>query len=161
MGNRAVITTKENYDNNGTGIYLHWNGGLDSVNAFLAYCKLKGYRAPETDNYGWSYLATTIGNYFGDGMSIGVDRVDQLDCNNWDNGVYFIENWHVVGRKYQPDYEQQHHELLDMLRDINKKQPEHMQVSDDELRKAAHTYKIEIGEEPEEPAILHVLDVVQ
>ena len=145
MGNRAVITTKENYDNNGTGIYLHWNGGLDSVNAFLAYCKLKGYRTPETDNYGWSYLATTIGNFFGDGMSIGVDRVDQLDCNNWDNGVYFIE----------------HYDLLDMLRDINKKQPEHMRVSDDELRKAAHTYKIEIGEEPEEPAILHVLDVVQ
>ena len=37
MGNRAVITTKENMDNNGIGIYLHWNGGRDSVRAFLKY----------------------------------------------------------------------------------------------------------------------------
>ena len=26
MGNRAVITTRENFDNNGVGVYLHWNG---------------------------------------------------------------------------------------------------------------------------------------
>lgn len=26
MGNRAVITTEENFENNGIGIYLHWNG---------------------------------------------------------------------------------------------------------------------------------------
>ena len=37
MGNRAVITTKENMYNNGVAIYLHWNGGRDSVEAFLEY----------------------------------------------------------------------------------------------------------------------------
>ena len=40
MGNRAIITTKKDFDNNGIGVYLHWNGGRDSVQAFLTYCKL-------------------------------------------------------------------------------------------------------------------------
>ena len=36
MGNRAVITAfndkfENNYDKNGIGIYLHWNGGRDSI----------------------------------------------------------------------------------------------------------------------------------
>lgn len=30
MGNRAVITTEEKQ----IGVYLHWNGGRDSVQAF-------------------------------------------------------------------------------------------------------------------------------
>lgn len=30
MGNRAVITTKENWAHGGVGVYLHWNGGRDS-----------------------------------------------------------------------------------------------------------------------------------
>jgi hypothetical protein len=63
MGNRAVITTKENYENNGIGIYLHWNGGRDSVNAFLAYCKLKRYRSPNEDNYGFARLCQVIGDF--------------------------------------------------------------------------------------------------
>ena len=55
MGNRAVITTQEYLTNPDTiGVYLHWNGGRDSVQAFLLYCKLKGYRPPETDCYGWA-----------------------------------------------------------------------------------------------------------
>ena len=31
MGNRAVITTEEKK----IGIYLHWNGGYDSVNGYV------------------------------------------------------------------------------------------------------------------------------
>lgn len=44
MGNRAVITTLQNYNNNGIGVYLHWNGGRDSVEGFLEYMKLKKHR---------------------------------------------------------------------------------------------------------------------
>ena len=33
MGNRAVITTRK--DLKDIGIYLHWNGGRDSVEGFL------------------------------------------------------------------------------------------------------------------------------
>lgn len=49
MGNRAIITTKKR----DLGVYLHWNGGRDSVGAFLEYCELRGFRAPDGDTYGW------------------------------------------------------------------------------------------------------------
>ena len=35
MGNRAVITTPDKK----IGVYLHWNGGRDSVEGFLQTCK--------------------------------------------------------------------------------------------------------------------------
>lgn len=136
MGNRAVITTRENFENGGIGIYLHWNGGRDSVEGFLTYCKLQGYREPTSDNYGWLYLATTIGNYFGDGLSAGIDEVKYLDCDNWDNGVYFIDGWDIVGREYFSGTEQDSYPLEDMLYRINEKQPEHMRLSDEEIKNA-------------------------
>lgn len=129
MGNRAVITTKANFENNGIGIYLHWNGGRDSVTAFLKYCELKGFRAPDDDNYGWARLAQVIANFFGgDGLSIGVDTVDRLDCDNGDNGVYFIKGWEIVGREYFNGNEQNCYPLNDMLADINNAQPESMRI---------------------------------
>ena len=129
MGNRAVITTKENMDNNGIGIYLHWNGGRDSVRAFLKYCELKGYRAPSEDNYGWARLCQVIGNFFGGGSSLGIDTVNHLDCNNFDNGVYLIEGWEIVGRMYFDGEEQDYYELIKMLRSINDCMPESERIT--------------------------------
>ena len=63
MGNRAVITTRENFENNGIGVYLQWNGGRDSVSAFLEYCRLRNFRPPEEDNYGWARLIQIIANF--------------------------------------------------------------------------------------------------
>lgn len=91
MGNRAVITTKENWRNGGVGIYLHWNGGRDSVEAFLKYCELKGFRSPSSDSYGMARLCQVIGNFFGGGLSVGIDTLWHLDCDNFDNGVYIID----------------------------------------------------------------------
>ena len=127
MGNRAVITTSKSTDiKNSTdiGIYLHWNGGRDSVQAFLKYCELKGYRSPEKDNYGWARLCQVIGNFFGGELSIGIDSCCSLDCDNWDNGVYIIKDWKTVGRKYFDGIEQDNYNLKDMLFDINEAQPE-------------------------------------
>lgn len=124
MGNRAVITTKSNFKHNGIGVYLHWNGGRDSVEAFLKYCALKGYRSPETDCYGWARLCQVIGNFFGGDTALGIDTLDHLDCANGDNGVYFIENWKIVGRKYQVGPEQHEYDLIDMLHEIDGTQPE-------------------------------------
>ena len=84
MGNRAVITTQNDIDNDGIGIYLHWNGGRDSIEPFLAFCKAKGYRSPDDDCYGYAYLCTTIGNFFKDGLSLGVNKLTQLHQNNHD-----------------------------------------------------------------------------
>lgn len=132
MGNRAVITTSTHtkpHASNDLGIYLHWNGGRDSVEAFLTYCKIQGYRTPETDCYGWVNLATVIGNFFNDGLSCGIDRCCRLDCDNGDNGVYVIKNWEIVDRKYF-DYgrEQNHHPPVDMLLEIDKSMPETMRL---------------------------------
>ena len=134
MGNRAVITTKENFDNNGIGVYLHWNGGRDSVNAFLTYCKMKGFRVPEKDNYGWARLVQVIANFFGGSLSIGIDDVCYLDCDNGDNGVYIIENWEIVGRKYFCDSEQNEYDLTEMLIAIDEAQPVSNQFGKDYLK---------------------------
>ena len=123
MGNRAVITTKENFENHGTGVYLHWNGGRDSVEAFLKYCDLKGYRSPDMDNYGWARLVQVIANFFGGTLCVGVDTVDRLDCDNGDNGVYLIKGWEIVGRKYLYYSEQKNHDLREMLCDIDASMP--------------------------------------
>ena len=129
MGNRAVITTKANMDNNGVGVYLHWNGGRDSVRAFLKYCELKGYRAPSEDNYGWARLCQVIGNFFGGSISLGIDTVNNLDCNNWDNGVYLIEGWEIVGRMYFEGEEQDEYDLVGMLKTINDSMPESERIT--------------------------------
>ena len=125
MGNRAVITTEENFKNNGIGIYVHWNGGRDSIEAFLKYCEIRKFRAPDEDCYGWARLAQVIANFFGmDGLSIGIDTVDHLDCDNFDNGVYLIKGWEIVGREYFTGAEQDDYPLGDMLKAIDETQPE-------------------------------------
>lgn len=124
MGNRAVITTK----NKDLGVYLHWNGGRDSVEAFLTYCKLKGYRCPEYDNYGWARLCQVIGNFFGGECSVGIDLYDNLDTDNGDNGVYIIENWEIVGREFFSGREQTTHNLDEALEAINDSMPKDEQI---------------------------------
>ena len=127
MGNRAVITASTSLsvkDSNDIGVYLHWNGGRDSVEAFLAYCKRRGFRPPEQDNYGWARLCQVIGNFFGGDTSIGIDRCCKLDCDNHDNGVYIIRDWEIVGRAYNGGLEQDAYDLEDMVREIDQCQPE-------------------------------------
>lgn len=119
MGNRAVITT----DAKEIGIYLHWNGGRDSVEAFLKYCKLAGHRPPETDCYGWARLCQVIGNYFGGTTSIGIDKLENLDVDNGDNGLYIINNWEIIGREYHSGSEQNEYKLEKMIEDIKNSQP--------------------------------------
>ncbi len=130
MGNRAVITA--NQDLNGVGIYLHWNGGRDSVEAFLCYCKMKGYRAPDRDCYGWAYLAGVITNTFADGLSCGIDLAANLDCDNYDNGVYIIRDWLIVGRIYRRGSEQLQYDLRKMVTSIDEAQPKEMRLSETE-----------------------------
>lgn len=131
MGNRAVITTRSK----DIGVYLHWNGGRDSVEAFLKYCKLKGYRPPELDCYGWARLCQVIGNFFGGELSIGIDKYDKLDKDNGDNGVYVIENWNIVDRLFISWPEQHEYDLISMLKSINNAQPEKERLSEEVIYK--------------------------
>lgn len=142
MGNRAVITTKGGDRKNKLGVYLHWNGGRDSVKAFLKYCDMRGFRYPEDDNYGWARLTQVIANFFGGDLSIGIDICDRLDCDNWDNGVYLIEKWKIVGREdFHNGVEQDEYDLLSMLIDIDHHQPKGDQIGEAEIRE-----KFEKGE---------------
>lgn len=125
MGNRAVITT----DINGVGLYLHWNGGRDSVEAFLKYCELRGFRAPSCDSYGLARLAQVIGNFFGGGLSLGMDLCSKLDTDNGDNGTYIIKGWEITDRLYfDGRQEQNEYDLGEMLIAIDEAQPVKEQI---------------------------------
>lgn len=144
MGNRAVITWSREKDvekSNDLGIYLHWNGGRDSVRAFLAYCDLKQYREPDSDCYGYARLCQVIGNYFGGTTSLGIDHCCRLDCNNGDNGVYVCKGWEIVGRQYFSGNEQDEYLLLDFLKSINEAMPKDERLKDEEIERyvASHS----------------------
>ena len=100
------------------------------MEAFPAYCDLKGYRAPSADNYGWARLAQVIGNYFGGTLSIGIDRYECVQGAAANNGVYVIEGWEIVDREYPYDnfHEQMKYDLQEMLKDIDKAQPKEEQL---------------------------------
>ena len=99
MGNRAVIK----FDGTTQGIYLHWNGGVESVQAFLDCAKRYDLRG---GSYGAARLCQIIGNYFGGSLSLGVDRIDFLDCDNGDNGMFTIDSakWEIRKREYVPQH---------------------------------------------------------
>ena len=148
MGNRAVITTSKFMDvsrSSELGVYLHWNGGRDSVEAFLTYCKMRGFRAPDEDCYGWAYLCTVIGNFFGDGLSLGIDKCEYLDCDNGDNGTYIIEGWEIVDRKYHNWEEQQEHDLLGMLFAIDEAQPDRLRLGEAKITEMLEAMKKDEG----------------
>ena len=149
MGNRAVITnwiegeTQEQFENGQNpriGIYLHWNGGRDSVEGFLTYCKMQGYREPDYDNYGWARLCQVIANFFGGDTGIGIDMTEHLDCNNYDNGTYLIEGWNIVGRYYHEGSEQEEYGLLSMLLEIDDAMPKEQQLGKGKIEKLLKEY---------------------
>ena len=137
MGNRALITSRARE----VEIYLHWNGGWDSVQCFLEYCRLKGYRAPD-DDYGWARLCQVIANFFtdlpgsgifpqgnDDGLSVGIGAFGGWDVDFCDNNRYIIDGWRIVewlDGKDKPvpiEYAQLKYDPLEMLLDIDRHQP--------------------------------------
>ena len=139
MGNRAVICEESAYPG-GIGIYLSWNGGRDSVEAFLKYCRLRGLQS-------MADLVMVISNFFGGGTSIEVDLVSKLDCDNWDNGVYLIRNMEIVGRKFVRSGEQHEYDLDEMVEAINEAQPAKQQIPVEFLHgKTVLPGELEIGD---------------
>ena len=127
MGNRAVIAfvdDKGECDVNNVGIYLHWNGGRDSVEGFLAAAKDYGLRS---GSYGLARLTQIICNSFPGTISVGVDVVKKLDCDNYDNGVYWVDKeFNIVGREHIEKYgltpgtfkEQRVYKLADFVKEV-------------------------------------------
>ena len=101
MGDRAVITTRRDFENNGIGVYLHWNGTINEVSAFLKYCAMRGFRSVDSDSsYAYARLIQVIANTIGGKVGVGVGLLRDLDCDNYDNGTYIIEGWEIVDRMY-------------------------------------------------------------
>lgn len=136
MGNRAIIMTKEK----DIGIYVHWNGGIDSVTAFLKYCELREFR---DDDYGIARLTQVIANFFGGGLSVGVTAHPETYVRGCDNGAYVIDKWKIVEHldmdengNYIPwgvDFHEGY-DITDMLVDIDNCQPESDRLGEEKIR---------------------------
>ncbi len=126
MGNRALIKAKGNTNK---AVYLHWNGGRDSVEAFLKYCELRKFRGFD-DEYGIARFCQVVGNFFGmEGLSLGVmDISEEEDGGYMDNGLYVVDGWEIVGRKGFTRDEQDYHDLQGMLIAIDEAQPANQQL---------------------------------
>lgn len=133
MGNRAVVTFANRKDieqwvdpkgdgetlrgfvaengNKLVGVYLHWNGGRASIEGFCEACRRLKFRGPASDSYGVARFVQVVANFFGNGgLSVGVDTLERSDTDNYDNGVYVVDdNWNIVGREFahgeQNDYD--------------------------------------------------------
>lgn len=135
MGNRAVITTKKDLDAHGVGVYLHWNGGYDSVKPLLDYCRMRGFRSPSMSDYGYARMVQVMSNFLGgDGMSIGVGPVDSLDQDNWDNGTYVLEGWEIVDRRFFTGKEQSVYDHDEFMENLDECQPESQRIGSEMMR---------------------------
>ena len=93
MGNRAVI----HFQGSSVGMYVHWNGGRDTIEPMLEVAKEYELRA----DYGLARLLQMFGNFMGGTLSMGVGELERLDCDNCDNGVYVIDSkFNIVDRKF-------------------------------------------------------------
>lgn len=119
MGNRAVIAFKDNYisDENVPAIYLHWNGGRDSVEAFLKASEIIGIRWGDTA-YACARLSQIIGNWMKGIVSLGVGAYQTLDADNGDNGVYWVRDAKIVDRRFVSYPEQDRHDLDKLVDEI-------------------------------------------
>jgi hypothetical protein len=90
---------------NKVGVYLHWNGGYDSIKPFCMACERLGFRGAVRDNYGVACFTQLVRNFMGiNGLSVGVDTLSHLDTDNWDNGVYVVDDkWKIIGREFAQD----------------------------------------------------------
>ena len=120
MGNRAVIQI----ENNPLEIYLHWNGGRDSIEPMLTYAREQGVRSGD---YGVARLCQIIGNTLGGTLSLGVAPKGSYSGDE-DNGTYVIDNdFNIVDRigLYEGFVEQSYHDPEEMYAHVREKNDIH------------------------------------
>tara|TARA_R110002153_G_scaffold175858_1_gene329063 strand:+ start:1176 stop:1580 length:405 start_codon:yes stop_codon:yes gene_type:complete len=120
MGNRAVITIKEKDtpQEDWNSLYLHWNGGRDSVAPFLYVAKLYGIRCNSDSSYAIARLSQLIGNTLGGTLSLGVGAYKCLDTDNGNNGVYVVKDWEIVDRLNHDGEEQSEYNFDEFVKEI-------------------------------------------
>lgn len=122
MGNRAVIAFDE-YSDNAIGIYLHWNGGRDSVEGFLQAAREQMAGRLGDAVYGRARLVQVIGTYLSGNLSFGLGKCKNLDCNNGDHGVFIVDSktLTITGRRLNENPEQNEHNPIELAQFIRKR----------------------------------------
>lgn len=122
-------------DNGGelVGVYLHWNGGRASIEGFCEACRRLKFRGPASDSYGVARFVQAVCNYFGGGLSCGVDTLAKSDMRNYDNGVYVVDDeWNIVGREFRHGAEQNDYDRDEFAKDVIAHMPNGEEYGKDE-----------------------------
>ena len=93
MGNRAVILFDDQPE---FGVYLHWNGGPESVLAFLEAAN--GSKPANLIGF-----VQTVANFFGyeqEQLSLYVGTPNELDQDNGDNGTFHVKAGKITHRTH-------------------------------------------------------------
>ncbi len=120
MGNRAVIQI----ENDPLEIYLHWNGGRDSIDPMLVYAREQGIGSGD---YGVARLCQIIGNTLGGTLSLGVAPKGSYSGDE-DNGTYVLDSQLKIVERKGVDHlfqEQNHHDYEEMLAYVREKNDKH------------------------------------
>ena len=118
MGNRAVIAFDKFDTENGKGVYLHWNGGRDSVESFLEFVRTDNTASIQETGVDKLLLAL---NAFGLSVhEVTVEPLGRLDCDNYDNGVYVVDtqSWVITDRVFMRYEEQSGYDQEAFVRDL-------------------------------------------
>ena len=108
MGNRAIVIFHDPQNGDiSPAVYLHWNGGPESVYAFLAEMQRRDVRRDAS--YAPARFTQVVGDYFDDeyftGLSLGIRNGPKsitpraLAPYVEDNGVYVVEYGHTPDHK--------------------------------------------------------------
>ena len=120
MGNRAGIQI----ENDPLEIYLHWNGGRDSIDPMLVYAREQGIGSGD---YGVARLCQIIGNTLGGTLSLGVAPKGSYSGDE-DNGTYVLDSQLKIVERKGVDHlfqEQNHHDYEEMLAYVREKNDKH------------------------------------
>ena len=120
MGNRAVIVFDEyKPTSDQTALYLHWNGGRDSVEAYLKATRILMHSRGQDASYARARFVQVIGMFMGGNMSFGMDSIKNLG-DQGDNGIYVIDS-EKLEIKDRPGYtyeEQDEYDLNEFTNEI-------------------------------------------
>jgi hypothetical protein len=111
MGNRALVIFCDDADTTGgAGVYLHWNGGPESIYPMLDYLSGKA-GMNHSASYTMARFCQAVGNFFGGTTSLGILPVPALvsdlreqaaSYSHGDNGLYLLKiaagSYGIVGR---------------------------------------------------------------
>lgn len=106
MGNTAIIKFEDYRRTSQTEVYLHWNGGPESVVAFLDYTK----QHVRLGDYFIARFVQVIGNFFGGDVSLGVGNYDYQAHHNYHvkMDVSGVEIVSYNGREFDCDAARDH-----------------------------------------------------